>query len=282
MHLVEGIFALARSRLNQPFLRDGLRMAKLLLVVMAAVSVMAAGPAPQTFDERTVGGPASGAPAELYPVQGAGPLPAMVLLHPCNGVGPHSRTWARRLAGWGYVTLLVDGFRPRGVQNVCNHGMAVPPDLRVSDAYAAAEYLRSMPSIRADRIGVIGFSHGGWAVLKAVLAASMTQGSNRAFAAAVAFYPGCEPPGSPLVTDTLILIGDADDWTPAPRCMRWRDAVQTNGHLVEMKVYPGALHSFDAALPPHAYAGHRLGRDPVAAADAIEQTRRFLADRLMR
>jgi dienelactone hydrolase len=39
-----------------------------------------------------------------------------------------------------------------------------------------------------------------------------------------------DPPGRPLETDTLILIGDADDWTPAARCAHWRDAVQTNGH----------------------------------------------------
>jgi dienelactone hydrolase len=257
-------------------------MPRLLLLLLAGVALMAAGPAPLTFDERTVGGPGSDAPVELYPTQGSGPFPAMVLLHPCNGVGPHSRTWARRLAGWGYVTLVVDSFRPRGVHNVCNRGMEVPPDVRAADAFAAAGYLRSLPSVRADRIGVIGFSHGGWAVLKAVLGASVAQGGGRPFAAAVAFYPGCDPPGSPLLTDTLILIGDADDWTPAPRCLRWRDAVEANGHLVAMKVYAGALHSFDAALPPHTYAGHRIGRDPAAAADAIEQTRRFLAERLMR
>src|SRR5215469_12178173 len=245
------------------------------LLLSAAITVTAAGPAPQRFDARTVGGPASDASAELYSAQGQGPFAAMVVLHPCNGVGPHSRAWSRRLAGWGYVTLLVDSFRPRGVQNVCNHGMTVPPDLQAADAFAAAEYLRSMSSVRADRIGVIGFSHGGWAVLKAVLAASIEQDrSSRTFAAAVAFYPGCDPPASALVTDTLILIGDADDWTPAPRCIRWRDAVQANGHLVEMKVYPGALHSFDSELRLHNYAGHRIGRDPAAAADAIEQTRR--------
>ena len=38
--------------------------------------------------------------------------------------------------------------------------MAVPPGVRVADALAAADYLRSLPSIRADRIGVIGFSAG--------------------------------------------------------------------------------------------------------------------------
>jgi dienelactone hydrolase len=206
----------------------------------------------------------------------------MIVLHPCTGVGPHSRAWARRLAGWGYTTLLIDSFRPRGVQNVCNHGTAVPPELQAADAFAAAAYLRSLPLVRSDRVGVIGFSHGGWAVLKAVLANSVAESGARAFAAAVAFYPGCDPPGSPLVTDTLILIGDADDWTPAPRCRRWRDAVRPNGHLAEIKVYVGALHSFDSAQPPHAYAGHWIGRDPVAAADATEHTRQFLAERLMR
>jgi dienelactone hydrolase len=128
---------------------------------------------------------------------------------------------------------------------------------------------------------VIGFSHGGWAVLKAVLADALAQDRVRAFAAAVAFYPGCDPPGSPLITDTLILIGDADDWTPVSRCMRWRDSVQTNGHLLMMQIYPGALHSFDAVLPPHRYVGHWIGRDPAAADDAIERTRDFLAAHLI-
>jgi dienelactone hydrolase len=44
------------------------------------------------------------------------------------------------------------------------------------------------------------------------------------------------PPGRPLETDTLILIGDADDWTPAARCAKWRDAVQTHGNVLQMKI----------------------------------------------
>jgi dienelactone hydrolase len=71
------------------------------------------------------------------------------------------------------------------------------------------------------------------------------------FAAAVAFYPGCDPPTAPLETDTLILIGEADDWTPAQRCERWVDLVQRTGHIVQLKSYPGALHSFDAPAMPY-------------------------------
>jgi hypothetical protein len=47
-----------------------------------------------------------------------------------------------------------------------------------------------------------------------------------------------------------------------------------------MKTYPGALQAFDAPAPPHYYAGHYIGRNPEAAADAMAETRKFLDDRL--
>jgi dienelactone hydrolase len=232
----------------------------------------------QHFDAANVGPPRSNAAGELFLPKGAGPFPAMVVLHGCDGVGRHYRNWARRLAGWGYVALLVDSFRPRGITTVCNNGRIIPPEQQAADGFAAAAYLRGRTDVRPARIGVIGFSHGGWAVLKAVLATPRT---DPPFAAAVAFYPGCERPDAPLATDTLILIGDADDWTPAPRCQRWRDRVQSGGHVVAITTYPGALHAFDTTTPPHDYGGHHVGGNPAAAADAIEQARRFLAERLL-
>jgi dienelactone hydrolase len=178
------------------------------------------------------------------------------------------------------VAIVIDSFRPRGMTTVCNHGMLVPPQLQALDAFNAATYLCSQPSVRSERIGVIGFSHGGWAVLKAVLVDRVRQSAAKPFAAAVAFYPGCDPPRSALQTDTLILIGEADDWTPIDRCTRWRDSVETNRHLARMKTYPGALHAFDAPGMPHAYAGQYIGRNPEAAADALVETRTFFDERL--
>jgi len=99
------------------------------------------------------------------------------------------------------------------------------------------------------------------------------QAREPAFAAAVAYYPGCDPPTSALETDTLILIGDADDWTSPARCARWRDTVQTNGRTLRMKTYPGARHAFDAPSPPHPFADHYIGQDPAAMADSLVETR---------
>lgn len=236
----------------------------------------AASAQPLSFGPGNVGRPDSGAAAELFEPSGAGPHPAVVVLHGCNGLGRHERLWGRQLAEWGYLALLVDSFRPRNTATVCNQGMLIPPRLQAEDAFAAAQYLRSRPDVKRDRIGVIGFSHGGWAVVKAVQAGLARTANIPPFAAAVAFYPGCDPPVAALETDTLILIGEADDWSLVERCRRWVELAQRNTHTLRLKTYPGALHSFDAPSMPHFFAGHFIGRDPAAAADALSETRGFL------
>src|SRR5262249_51444488 len=66
---------------------------------------------------------------------GAGPFPAIVLLHGCAGnwKGLDER-WGRQIAPWGYVTLTVDSFGPRGIDNTCTSGS--PADMAF-DAYRA-------------------------------------------------------------------------------------------------------------------------------------------------
>jgi dienelactone hydrolase len=52
-----------------------------------------------------------------------------------------------------------------------------------------------------------------------------------------------------------------------------------NGEKIEQKlvVYPNAYHSFDFEEPDEYFQGHLLQYDPEATADAIIQTRDFLA-----
>ena len=250
-------------------------LAALLLLVLSGAAEA------QVFDPAKVGPPLSNAPAELYLPVGAAPIGAVVVLHGCDGIGLHDREWGRRLEQWGFAALLIDSFRPRGYREVCNHGRLVPAEAQARDAFDGAAYLRAAPEVRAERVGVIGFSHGGWAVLKAVLAGVVRRPDEPPFAAAIAFYPACDPPTAALETDTLILAGDADDWAPVARCVHWRDAVQRNGHTLQMKIYPGARHSFDAPSPPYSFAGHYIGQDPAALADSLLETRAFFTAHLI-
>lgn len=232
------------------------------------------------FNASTVGEPRSGRAGELSLPSGSGPFPAMVVLHGCDGVGPHYHTWAHRLQTWGYIVLLVDSFGTRGVREVCGEGRRVDPSARAADAFRAAAWLRERPDVVASEIGIVGFSHGGWSVLKAVLADAVAASGGPAFTAAIAYYPGCEAPVAPLATDTLILIGDADDWTPTERCKRWVEQVNRNGHALALHVFAGALHGFDTTVPTHTYASHQVGGDPQAAPVAVVEVRNFLAARL--
>jgi dienelactone hydrolase len=260
----------------------------LLLTVVCAVAAfsqaaMAADSAPLTFDATKIGKPNSGAQAELWRPAGAGPFPAVVVLHACGGVDDNARSWAGRLMGWGYVALLVDSFRPRNVRSTCYGGGVPTPTQRAQDAFNAATYLRTLPDILPDRIGVIGFSHGGSTVLETVRERSVpVDRGGRAFAAAVAYYPGCNPnpPYSTPATDLLILIGKNDDWTPAAACEKAVAAKVSMPHAPQIKVYPGAVHVFDGAGVPHLVKDHMIGSDAEAAADSFAMTEAFLGARL--
>jgi dienelactone hydrolase len=194
---------------------------------------------------------------QLLTPRGAGPFPAVVVMHGCSGIDSKLRNWAGRLVSWGYAALIVDGFHPRGLSNVCDRPDVLPFYTRAGDAVAAKAYLQSLPNIAKGRIGLVGFSHGGGAALAAA----------SSFDAVVAFYPWCS---GPVPTNTLVLIGGADDWTPAARC---------SGDAANLKVYAGATHSFDRP-DARINSGHREIPDAAAARDATNRTRQFLAAHL--
>jgi dienelactone hydrolase len=216
----------------------------------------------------------------LYRPDGAGPFPAVVLAHPCNGVSEHTNGWGRLLASWGYVTLAPDSFGPRGEKTVCGRGQAVTGQARVADVAGALDFLNAQPFVRKNDIGLIGHSHGGWTVMRAV------QGNfglaQRGLRAAVAYYPACTSQFDRDVSvPLLILIGDKDDWTPAENCRRLQAAGLARPGLVEAVYYPNATHSFDnravgdRIITVADGKSHRLAYDPVAGPDAEARTRAF-------
>jgi dienelactone hydrolase len=208
---------------------------------------------------------------------GAGPFPAVVLLHGCEGILPdRDYRWAERLSGWGYVTLEVDSFRPRGVSSVCTYSgydAALIMEKRATDAYDAKRYLAGLPFIDRKRIAVLGWSEGGLVTLDALY-----EETEEPFRAAVAFYPSCPWALVGLDAPLLILIGKVDDWASAVRCAKMMPKRQA-ALPVTLKVYPGAYHGFDI---PGVYADvrgaegmHHLQYDPEAEADSIIRVKAF-------
>jgi len=258
-----------------------------------------------SLDEDLTRGGATAIDARLYRPEGPGPFPAIVGLHGCGGRdfrtrdAPHStlRVWAERLLALGYAVLLPESFRPRGVMEVCTQDKPTvsPHRHRPRDAYGALAWLRAQPFVQSDRIFLLGWSNGGSATLSTLRADGFADLRRRAggdFRAAAAFYPGCATHAKgkwATRTPLVILIGDADDWTPAEPCRELAARSRANGEPLELVLYPGAFHGFDApdhnpverADVPRARSndkGHvTIAADPAARADAFARVPRFFA-----
>jgi dienelactone hydrolase len=229
--------------------------------------------------------------ASPMPLQGylrqpnsAGPSPAVVLLHGCSGNwGRLDEYWGKRIASWGYVTLTVDSFGPRGIKSTCSSG--APIDLAL-DAYRALSFLVRQPFVDPGRVAVLGFSQGGWLALTSIEHGAIEQNSRDKFRAAAAFYPKCLGSKGNMTVPTLILIGELDDWTLAQECrnmVEGRDdwgisRISGQGVPARLIVYPGAYHAFDAPglERPIEFLGHHLEYNKSAADQATDALREFL------
>jgi dienelactone hydrolase len=216
--------------------------------------------------------------------KGAGPFPAVILLHGCYGIVPASRERLLEYASWyadhGYAGLILDSFSPRGVSTLCLGGEPTP-FTRAFDAYRALQYLAGLGSIDPRRVVLQGHSHGGATVLTALdeITAEMA-GTPLRFAAGVAYYPPCAYSPAEFYAPILILIGQKDDWAPAADCEQLHVRQQANapGRL-RLTVYPGATHVFDFNAPPrrNEYAKY-LAYDPDATRDAERRVEGFLRE----
>ncbi len=212
--------------------------------------------------------------------RGAGPFPAVVLLHSCLGLPANRRAIADMIAGWGDVALFVDDFTTRGLRETC----AVDFGEGVADAFGALAFLSRLPYVDPQRIAAVGYSQGADTAL-AVAASRFAAPGDLKFKAAAAFYPPCEnQAGAQLRMPTLILVGASDDVTPAADCQRLANAQPGDGADVKLVVYPGASHGFDN--PGFAGGKRLLGMELKYDRDAAQASgvalRDFLATRLAR
>lgn len=229
-----------------------------------------------------------------------GRLPAVVMMHGRAGAYStraggrfEASTLSRRHKAWGaiwaqagYLALLVDGFGPRGYpagfpRFSYNSRPAELDEVSVRplDAFGALAYLRSRGDVQSDHIGLQGWSNGASAVLSAI---ATIQPAAPGFRAALAFYPGCGLKGAwagrPLLPSapTLVLHGSADEEVSAGLCEALVERSRAAGGTLELRLYPGATHSFDS---PDARR-QSVPANAAATGDAVDRSLAFFAQHL--
>src|SRR5262245_56187645 len=263
------------------------RSTALLLFLLTLVLTQPAHAGRQSLDVSVTEPKAATLTGDLFTPDGAGPHPAVILHHGCNGIGANVLTWALWLRSQGYAALVLDSFTPRGIQSLCGYPQPLMGDVRAHDVYAAAARLKTVDGVDGNRIAAMGFSHGGWTIIEAWRLTDRYPGTK--LKALIALYPACGrglPPAD--APPLLMLLGGLDDWTPSEPCVRLADAARKVGRTVTDVVYKDARHAFDAAnirgrvTVPVARAGKgaTIEYNPRAHGDAEKQVKQFLQEYL--
>lgn len=235
---------------------------------------------------------------------GGGPFPAVMINHGSDGMREEWRIWTRKLAEKGYVGFAMTFRGSPGAEGSETYGKK-----EVEDILLALTYMKGLPFVDKERIGMFGFSKGGfnallvstrtpdlkavvvwgaWADMVAAYRHALTQWNSpmpfmRDASARHVQIIGGKPEAVPeewrirsainyvdnVSAAVLILHGGDDSFVPVELVSPFAEALQRKGKIVEMKVYPGQNHGLYLFASPP-------GRGPMAS----KQTSQDVWDRM--
>jgi dienelactone hydrolase len=216
---------------------------------------------------------------------GEGPFPAIVLLPACgHQAGSVDQVWGQALLSWGFVTLTLDVFTPRGVVGKKTCISAAPPGL-AEDAYRGLNVLAARKYIDQKHVFVIGFGRSSSLVFAAIERDGVERAAKRRFRGGVAFYPpACGAVKGDTTEAVLIIAGARDPALEACRNLaEGNDDMGISRHRgagvpIELAVMAGAYSGFD--LPefekPLDVEGYHIEYSQSATDQAKEKLRQFL------
>lgn len=209
---------------------------------------------------------------ELIMPDGKGPFPGVLILHTSGGVQDGEISFATQLSEQGYVCLIPYYFDAYGITHNTRHLITTryAEDI-FADLSELLEYLKKNPKVKPERLGVVGFSMGGYWAL--VLAAK-----NRV-KAGVSYYGALTGGGRNLdlkyrfddvfnrdSSPVLILHGSQDSAVSARHAGSLAMLLDEKKSPYELRIYIGAEHRYERAP----------NRDEDAASDSWKRTLEFL------
>ncbi|GFE70073.1 dienelactone hydrolase family protein [Chroococcus sp. FPU101] len=220
-------------------------------------------------------------PAYLYTGTASERKPAVLLLMEAFGLTQHIRDVATRIANEGYVVLVPDLYYRELPNNKFNYdevktAMAMMYRLDFGtpiekDLQAALNYLKFLPNVYREQIGVTGFCLGGGLSFLAVC-----QFSDE-IAAAAPFYGIVLDKWldqiANLTVPVYLFFGGADPFIPLERIHQIESKFKEFDKSYQIKVYSDANHGF--------FCHERSSYNPSAAEDAWGELMKFFAKHLL-
>ena len=216
---------------------------------------------------------------EARPATGSG-HPIVLAISEVWGVHEWVKDVSRRFAKAGYCCVAPELFQREGgvahlpnVQDILKIVFAVPRKQLLGDVAAAADWAKTRPGVRAEKIGITGWCWGGGVVYQAAA-------TNPDIKAAVAWYgpltrPFVDSPtpvtGFDVVKDIkapfLGLYGETDQSPTPADARKFVEMLKPHNPTAEAVIYPGTGHAF--------FADYRPSYNAAAAVDGWKRCTEF-------
>ncbi len=220
--------------------------------------------------------------AYLAQPEASGSYPGIVVLQEIFGVNVHIREVTERIAKQGYVAIapalfqrqapgFETGYTPEDIEIGRGYAMQTQASELLSDIQAAIDYLKSLPQVKKDGFGCIGFCFGGHvAYLAATLPDVKATASFYGAGIATRTFGGgaATVTRTPEIKGTLYAFFGMED-ASIPSEQIDEIAAELEKYKISHRVfrYDGADHGF--------FCNHRASYNPKAAADAWEQVKQL-------
>ena len=193
--------------------------------------------------------------------------PLVVLIHDWYGRLPWLENYARGLEHQGYRVAVPDLYDGVATTDAASAEQLLN-QLDVATSLAAIDdIIQTARAEGSQRVGVVGFSAGGW------LALLHAQGG--AADAVVAYYATLAPAQHGVIPCPVLLhFAEVDEWDDGENPESFIDRLKDHGTPVAQFSYVGTVHSFANATIPEKV-------DVAAAALAFARTASFLEDHLV-
>ncbi|MDR3518494.1 MAG: dienelactone hydrolase family protein [Azospirillaceae bacterium] len=226
------------------------RLLRFVLLILFGTMLASHAIRAETDPDRVMFSTAEGpVTAQRFAVPGPTKRPAVIILHGRQGPDRFAASYqhaAAALAASGFDAYLLRYYSDSDAAQTANP--SAPERQAVFDRRLPAwsrlvsDVVGDLLAQSSDRIGVLGFSQGGF------LAAAAASQDPR-IAAIVVYYGGNPLPAGQItrLPPLLELHGDADRVVPLLRGQALVDLAQRLGQSATMVVYPGAGHGFAGA-----------------------------------
>jgi carboxymethylenebutenolidase len=225
--------------------------------------------------------------AYLAQPQEPGSYPGVIVLQEIFGVNAHIQEVTERIAKVGYVAIapaiferiapgFETGYTPEAIETGKNYAMQTKAPELLSDIQTAIDYLKSLPQVKKDGFGCIGFCFGGHVAYLTSTLPDIKATASFYGAGITSRTPGGGAPTlslTPNIKGTLYAFFGMED-ASIPK----EEVDQIEAELEKYKIphrvfrYDGADHGF--------FCDHRASYNPKAAADAWEQVKQLFNSQL--